>query len=395
MNSFSGDNSSPLRTIINPREWKSSPFLALFRVGMYHAYMRDTLVGESVEEIIETAKAQGFTVTEPQLVRWHRAGLLQPFGQPIPRRFLGRGRGSETVYPTGTGERVVALCEALAARRSLPRAGWSLWWQGYEVAPTFARDPIEQALKEIEGLVVFAQAHGELSDKLIDNLTARPTPLVGAMRKHLGRKDFPRVMRVCVSLYDGTFAGWQGDDEYLIERALHIDEARESKIGGMKELFRGGITGTAREMARLLNVRQLRHVLDAATDGDLAAARDEVQFALAAFDNALYIIERLFGRNKFLHALLPNSESLTGDLQPGFVLHWLSFRQMPGFETGYRQVFGALSQFGNLRPTLETISSDHDAAMKKAMRRRQPSHGTTHGKEPSVCETSLHPPSPP
>ncbi|GEM_PF-4664632 len=359
--------------------------------------MRDTLVGERVEDVIETARAQGFTVSETQLVRWHRAGLLPPIGKEIPRLFPGRdGRGSETIYPLGTGEQAVALCRALAEKRSLPRAGWQLWWHGYEVAPAFARDPVERALTEIERFVEFAHRYDGLSDELIDSLTKRSTtPLIGTIRQRIRRTGFRRVLRIILSVYDGTFTGWQGDDEDLIERGLRIDEAYESKISGLKELLQGSVTETVQEMACLLNVRQLRRVLETTTDEGLVTAREELRVTLAVIDNVLYVIERFVGKNKFMHAFLPSSENVGEDVQPGFVLHWLGLRQMRGFATGYQQVMGALSQLGSLRLTLETISTDHDAAMKKAMRRRQPSHGKTQGKEASPCETSLHPSPPP
>ncbi|MDQ6834485.1 MAG: hypothetical protein M3008_13895, partial [Chloroflexota bacterium] len=149
--------------------------------------MSDIVVGESVEEVIETTVSHGFPVSDTQLVRWHREGLLPPIGKEIPRLFPGRtGRGSETIYPPGTGAQAAALRRALKEKRDLSRAGWVLWWQGYEVAPAYVYDPLARVLKELETLVAFARANGGLSDNLINGMTKRPTPLVGAMRRRLG-----------------------------------------------------------------------------------------------------------------------------------------------------------------------------------------------------------------
>src|SRR5258707_5993855 len=77
--------------------------------------MTDSL--ESRDQVIGYASSLGYIVSAAQLARWHRAGLL-----PRPRqRPLGRGRGTETVYPPGTSVQVVALCQIKAEEHRLDR----------------------------------------------------------------------------------------------------------------------------------------------------------------------------------------------------------------------------------------------------------------------------------
>jgi len=331
--------------MIYPVTWRCNPSLAVFRVGMYHVRMSDTLAGQLVAEVIAEAAVHGFTVTESQLVRWHREGLLPPIGQAIPRRFLGRGRGSETVYPPGTGGQVTALCHALAENRKLSRAGWQLWWRGYTVAPSFGRDPLEAALKELEDLLAFVRCNEGLSDKMIDQLTARsPLPLPGKIKRRVGVVAFRRIVRVVIRVLEGTFTDWNDEDRFAVERGVRIDEARETTIPVMRALVSHSIVGLVLDMARWLNVRRLREILEAATDDDFATARDEIRATFTAVDSVLRMLELFLSAGGFLRALLPSHDTVGADDQPLFLLMWLAMRRAPGFSDGFQKIMESVAQ---------------------------------------------------
>src|SRR5262245_23849578 len=97
---------------------------------------------ESNDALIAIAKAHGYTVSKRQLAEWHRAGLL-----PEPEQIYGERLGSGVVYPPGTEERLLALCEARKRHpRSMEDTAWSMWWQGLDVPMHFVRDLLNRVV---------------------------------------------------------------------------------------------------------------------------------------------------------------------------------------------------------------------------------------------------------
>jgi hypothetical protein len=84
---------------------------------------------ESRDDLVSAAAAESFHVTPTQLRQWQQAGLL-----PQPRqRGLGRGKGSETLYPAGSIEQLLVICRALKNKRRRVEAAWALWWRGVSI----------------------------------------------------------------------------------------------------------------------------------------------------------------------------------------------------------------------------------------------------------------------
>src|SRR5438105_15226652 len=80
---------------------------------------------ESKDELLAAASNAGFEVSEAQLARWHRAGLL-----PRPQvRSLGRGKGTESLYPPGTRQRLIRVAQVHVEEHRLANAAWRLWWE--------------------------------------------------------------------------------------------------------------------------------------------------------------------------------------------------------------------------------------------------------------------------
>src|SRR5215470_16804556 len=106
--------------------------LATVRGKMYYSIdMTEVAYIESKKDLLKAAKKARFEVSERQLVRWQNSGLL-----PRPRRrFLGRGRGSEAVYPEGATQRLLAICRIHQSdqEKRLDYVLWRLWWEGHNV----------------------------------------------------------------------------------------------------------------------------------------------------------------------------------------------------------------------------------------------------------------------
>src|SRR5438445_8607665 len=106
--------------------------------------MSETRPAETVEELLKHAAAGGYRVSRSKLHSYQRAGLL-----PRPRqRGLGRGRGTEVLYPAGSAKQLIALRLALEDRRSFRIAGLQLWWDGYDVAPRLIMPVLTTAVEE-------------------------------------------------------------------------------------------------------------------------------------------------------------------------------------------------------------------------------------------------------
>jgi len=87
---------------------------------------------ETRGELIELANTNGYEVSAAQLQRWRQRGLL-----PRPQQeHLGKGRGTRTVYPEGTGQQLLALCAIHLGEgvRRLEWVAWRLWWPGGEIS---------------------------------------------------------------------------------------------------------------------------------------------------------------------------------------------------------------------------------------------------------------------
>ena len=138
------------------------------------------LAVQTADEVIKAASAAGFEVSPSQLARWHRAGLV-----PRPRQqALGRGQGTASIYPSGTSLQVVAVCRLLEKHRSLDRAGFQLWWDGYDVPDSLIRGAVERAARE------FDEALGSLAGGLDRH---RSGGFAGLMSRRLGRKRLDQL----------------------------------------------------------------------------------------------------------------------------------------------------------------------------------------------------------
>jgi DNA-binding transcriptional MerR regulator len=84
----------------------------------------------------------GIDVSEHQIERWHKAGLLPP----PRRRSLGRKLGSTSSYPPGTVAQVRALLRLLDRHRNLDKVAALLKLNGYTVSARACRLSIEHLL---------------------------------------------------------------------------------------------------------------------------------------------------------------------------------------------------------------------------------------------------------
>src|SRR5438445_768462 len=179
-------------------------------LACYHVGMSDGVAAERADDLIALAKASGFHVTKTQLARWHRAGLLP---RPVRRQGLGRGKGTISIYPAGTGTQLLALLvirtrerglgftlrarTIRARRRKLPLQPWtaaSIRELSQSFRPSAFRhyvesatdDDLERARNEVRSLLGLLTGFGAVFGRRAPLLTLfqdldSTTPLGGAM----------------------------------------------------------------------------------------------------------------------------------------------------------------------------------------------------------------------
>jgi single-stranded DNA-binding protein len=104
---------------------------------------------ETTESVLEAATAAGHALSRDQLIRFHQHGLI-----PRPRqvsRGPGGGRRKMTVYPSGTAELVVRICELRdrIPEHRLDELGWLCWWHELPVPDCLARDYLNHRMAGI------------------------------------------------------------------------------------------------------------------------------------------------------------------------------------------------------------------------------------------------------
>ena len=296
--------------------------------------MHQAQAEEPRDRLQEAAAAAGFEVSIPQLHRWQRLRLL-----PRPRQEgLGRHKGSKTLYPPGTSDQVVALCARLAKQRSLQAAAWTLWWDGFRIEEPVVRGLIS---RQLDRLFAVQREVDRLDDphapedgrnNLLDLLdqterAQRLAPLVGRMRRRIGKRQMPTLMRIMFSTIAGRMPSLEDDDAKIAARGFGLGMSAE------------GITEQLANVAALLDPLKLRIAFERASFADLEQARDEVRRGLAAVLTGLQVIQGILGVKldetmvEVLRHPLP-AEGRT------FLLMWLSVRDHPLARPAYSELLG-------------------------------------------------------
>jgi hypothetical protein len=247
-------------------------------------------------------------VSPTQLVRWHRAGLL-----PRPRQLPLKGtRGTCSLYPSGTSEQLLLLCEFRTTERRFSHLAWQLWLVGYPVDLHLIRAQLAQATLRLahwrRRFADFKQAihekdtSGEALDLIehyaVGDLHFQP---LRRSRKRTGRQHFSTFLRLLTKLATelGSETTVHYDKcEWLFDlRILALGLGLEKRFVQKKDLLEYYLVQVLMPQLHWL-FRQLQEVgweqlLESVTDFDLLQTRDELCTWLMRFSNARYYRDRL------------------------------------------------------------------------------------------------------
>jgi len=224
--------------------------------------------------------------------------------EPVVRR-LGKARGTQSVYPPGTGEQLLALCAIHADERRLDHVAWHLWWADYDVSSESVRRFIASVVaewdKQAQELIdpetgELSEAGWDLVDEATNKRLARPLSWV---RRRARTKSFDTFIRVVLEALLGRFEGFsqepkegnvQDDERHILEKGLELKQANNGPWPKID------IEACLRDMGWLARMGSLRQQLDDLTDEQLIEARNEARSWLALLGGYGLMFERWLGR---------------------------------------------------------------------------------------------------
>jgi len=321
----------------------------------YFVDMAEVAYTESKKDLLEAAKKARFEVSERQLVRWQNSGLLQ---RPR-RRFLGRGLGSEAVYPEGSMERLLAICrirETYGEKR-LDYVLWRLWWEGHDVDIKRVR----RFLRKIAGhwadfnkWSIDAEETGlsKVAKKYIKESGDRRFRNTALSRTHgrVKKERYPDFMRTLFEVGTGHYtpdAPQAMTNQFLVETGLGMHGSRTDNVADTEEWLKVG------ERLSLLS-EFLKDdpvtVYARVKDEELIQARQEITGFLRTIENLVQMAEAVAGKDAFgLSQGLRMIQEVDPASQAILLLFWITFRKSP-------QGLPSLKTFNNSDAELERVS---------------------------------------
>jgi hypothetical protein len=329
--------------------------------------------------LLETAQAAGFKLSDPQLGRLHRAGLV-----PSPRtRPLGRGKGTASEFPPGSTARLLRVLEVQKRERAqkFSTVAWRLWWEDGGPLAAPARELLagvatawDRGRDELSDLLAREAAGDREAERLMDRLYidvehGRVEGPLGAIRGNAGREGFSSVVRVMAEVATGRFESYQDVESpaadgtprpdtrgALVERALRIDRARSDRIAGREPRFTGSSESDFAHLSNLIGKLQLGPVATM-PDAELNHARAEVRRLLTLVSTFAPMIERAAGRDASGYGTIGRVlNPRTPRLQAFILLAWSVLREDPGLLEGMNSL-GTLVPKTQATAELERLSN--------------------------------------
>jgi hypothetical protein len=304
------------------------------------------MAGVTADDLLTAARARSFDVSRPQLTRWHRAGLL---GRP-EQRSLGRGRGTETVYPEGSAEQLVRLCELHQRHRRLDHVVWLLYWDRFDVSTDRVRGVVHEVVAA--WAASWAQAYKdngdltEAAEDFLDEAHARrlPSKQLRWMRRRVGTDEFPVVFEAVMRAAAGHPIG-----EPLIEQvefAMGLDRARSESLPGTPPWLEGDPQDGIREAGALMRPEVMLKAAHTMSDSDLRAAADRARGMVEVFGHVGELIGGTLGRWALGFGLMGAiasdvEEDVTGQILMCRFCHSIALTDLGG---NFEAVLGTLPQ---------------------------------------------------
>jgi hypothetical protein len=285
------------------------------------------LKGPSAEKagLIAEAAAAGVRVTGKQIDRWRLEKLLQSPG----KAGAGRGRGVRRPAPAGTTLQLLRLHQLLAQDRSVERAAFRLWVEGYEVPLERVRAALRKLRPDPARLAGLTSEKVSNAAEHYSETLRKKTRTPKRVKKMADDGSLPPFLEKILSIGMGRETDPRslpkfGED---FERYAGLDRARSDHLEGKQPWLTGDIEP---QMSIIAQVLPKMHpgLVDEATDEEYERSRLAFR-SLDALRRCAELLERLHGENVFGFGMLTKPPiGVTPEmLEPGLFIGLLGFCQ--------------------------------------------------------------------
>jgi hypothetical protein len=197
--------------------------------------------GISQAELLAAADCHGAKVSDDQLKRWRKAGLVP---RPTVEHVTGT-RGSRAQYPEWAVEQLVIVDRLHRTIHRLDALRVAVWWEGHWVEPDALRAsliaPLDRLAAKARELTDGAEDPFAAADAIVSATTIEraSSGITSLLRKRLGgNADLINLIWTFLSLGFGAPGPWTQDDRTndpapgfieLLERATGTDRMRLSR----------------------------------------------------------------------------------------------------------------------------------------------------------------------
>ena len=310
--------------------------------------------GEPSKLVLGRARDAGFEVSVDQLGGWHRDGLI-----PRPQQRWTKGiAGSETIYPTGTADQLIALCAIQFENRSSAMIwGWKLWWLGFSVDEKYWRlklkaqaQLLDSSSRQFIRLLGTDQDDARYEDIVTILRTGRTRNVpFRRLRRRLVAGHFEGMLGVVIQILEGNFRRWSSssnDDADSIRDRIMIDRVfglRRSKnvpdLAGNPEMY-DDIEDALHLLSNQLGTAKMESLLKATSDSQVAEARTQLRVMLFT---ATRMDEKSVALAHFgIRVLKGLAEKMGPGDQTTVLLYLLALKQNPMFQRNIAVFLNAL-----------------------------------------------------
>lgn len=260
---------------------------------------------ETTDYLLALAERHHFSLTADQLHRLHLEDMIE---RPIQAHPLGKV-GSETVYPTGTGDLLLAICTLRQQKRqSFTTIAWQLWWDGYPIPLARIRADLRKEAEQWEKMRSVISRPGakklsRLARKFLEKFTFQRIkyPELSQARKRIGCTSFATFTRIVLEIGAGSFQGYEDDgagsrdeEQKIMEKGFGLSQTpidRAHNINWTTNLEQGLI-----ELSNLVASNPWYAWLDEVSDAELLRNRDDFRLLLTALESLSSAIEEAAGK---------------------------------------------------------------------------------------------------
>ncbi len=277
--------------------------IALISMKVYSFAMRPD-DGETSAYLLTFIEQHNLSLTADQLRRLHLEGLIaRPF-QDHPEGMIG----SETVYPKGTGDLLLAICLLRQQKRSFTTIAWQLWRDGHPTPLARIRADLRKTAAEWERL---RRALSRPGTRTFSRLVRKGLmkvashrfrdPFLNRARKRVGATSFDTFTRILLEIAAGNFQGYADDEagshkeeQKIVEKGFGLSRTMIDRVHGVD--WTENLERTLVELTDIVASSPWEAWLDQVSDSELLRNRDELCLLLTAFESLSSALEDAAGK---------------------------------------------------------------------------------------------------